>query len=166
MSIIGIVASERQTNQIKKLINQENTKIELISINPKSIENIKNIKFEIIVMQDTLEKLKENQKYIAEILKKVKYLLLNADIEIKPEIFENINAKILTYGLKQKSTITISSVEENQVIVSIQRAFKSLDGKIIEQQEVPVELIKNGTKELYNSLVKTVIINVCTVKNR
>ena len=75
MSNIGIVASERQTKQIKKQINQENIKIELISINPKSIENIKNIKFEIIVIQDTLEKQKENKKYIIEMLKNAKYLL-------------------------------------------------------------------------------------------
>ena len=166
MSIIGIVASERQTNQIKRLINKENTKIELISINPKSIENIKNIKFEIIVMQDTLEKLKENKKYIIEMLKNAKYLLLNADVTIKEEIFKNINAKILTYGLKQKSTIITSSIEENQVIISIQRAFESLEGKIVEQQEIPVELIKNGTKDLYNALIKIAIINICTAKSR
>ena len=166
MSIIGIVASERQTNQIKKQINSENVKTELISINPKSIENIKNIKFEIIVIQESLDKLKNNQLKMIELLRNAKYLLLNADITKNEELFQNINAKILTYGLKQKSTITTSSIEENQVIVSIQRAFESFDGKIIEQQEVPVELIKNGTKDLYNSLIKIAIINICAAKNR
>jgi hypothetical protein len=166
MYIIGIIASARQTNEIKKEISKENFKCEVICINSKSIENIKNVKFEILIMQDSLEKLKENQKYVKEILKNTKYLLLNTDIIINEDIFKDASVKILTYGLKQKSTITASSIEEKQVVVSIQRAFKDLKGKIIEQQEVPVEPTKNSTKNLYNSLIKIAIINIFDVEKR
>ena len=160
MSVIGIIASERQTNQIKKEIAKENFKTELICINPKSIENIKNVKFEILIIQDALEKLKEREKYIRKILENVKYVFLNADINIDEDIFENINTKILTYGLKQKSTITVSSIGEKQIIISIQRAFKNLEGKLIEQQEIPVAITKKSAKDLYNVLIKTSIINI------
>lgn len=166
MSIIGIIASERQTNQIKKEIEQDGLRVEVVCINPKSIENIKKIKFEILVIQDSLEKLTEKQEYISETLKNAKYLLLNTDITISEDIFKDINAKILTYGLKRKATITASSIEENQAIISIQRAFKDLNGNIVEQQEIPVDLIKNSAKKLYNSLIKTAIINLIDVKNR
>lgn len=165
MSIIGIIANERQTNQIKKEIENENFKLEVICIDYRSIENVKKIKFEILVIQDSLDKLKEKQNNIKEILKNSKYLLLNTDISINEDIFKDINVKILTYGLKQKSTITTSSIRERQIIVSIQRAFKDIRGRVIEQQEIPAELIKNSTKDLYNSLIKIAIINILGTQN-
>ena len=165
MSIIGIIASERQANQIRKEIKEE-LEIELISINYKSIENIKNLKFEIVIIQDSLEKLKENQELVKEILKETKYLLLNTDITINEDIFKDINAKILTYGLKQKSTVTVSSIGEKQIIISIQRAFKNIKGKMIGEQEIPVNLGKNSTRDLYNSIIKTAIINIFSTESR
>ena len=166
MSIIGIIASQRQTNEIKKEIEKENLKLELICINNKSIENIKNVKFEILIIQDSIQKLNKNQEQIKDILKNTKYLLLNTDLSIEEEIFKDIKAKILTYGLKQKSTITASSIGEKQIIVSIQRAFENFSGKIIEQQEIPVELTKNSTRDVYNCLIKIAIINILGAKNR
>lgn len=165
MSIIGIIASERQANQIRKEI-KEDLEIELISINYKSIENIKNVKFEIVIIQDSLEKLKEKQELVKEILKETKYLLLNTDITINEDIFKEINAKILTYGLRQKSTVTVSSIGEKQIIISIQRAFKNIKGKMIGEQEIPVNLGKNSTRDLYNSIIKTAIINIFSTESR
>ena len=164
MSIIGIITSHRQTNQIKKEIEKENIKVEAVCINSESIKNVKNIKFEILIIQENIEQ--QDEKHIVEILKNTKYLLLNTDIIINENIFKDINIQILSYGLKQKATITPSSIEQNKIIISIQRAFKDLEGNIIEQQEIPVNLIKNDTKNLYNSLIKTAIINILDVKNR
>ena len=161
MSIIGIVASQRQTNEIKRQIKQEESKVELISINYKSIENIKNIKFEILVIQDSLEKLQEKKEYLREIIRNTKYLLLNADIIINKDIFKNINLKTITYGLKQKSTIIASAIGEKQVVISIQRCFKNINNNIVEQQEIPVEVIRKTSKDLYNTLIKISIINIC-----
>ena len=45
MSIIGIISSQNQTNQIKKEIKKENIKVEAICINSKSIENIRKGEF-------------------------------------------------------------------------------------------------------------------------
>lgn len=165
MSIIGIIASEGQVNQIRKEL-KKNLEVELISINYKSIENIKNIKFKIVIIYDSIEKLKEKQFYVKEILKETKYLLLNKDITINEEIFKDMNANILTYGLKQKSTITVSSIGEKQIIISIQRAFKNIKGKMISEQEIPINLRKNNLMDLYNSIIKIAIINLLSTKNR
>ena len=112
MSIIGIIADEKQVNQIKKQMRKEDLNIEFVCINYKSIENLRNIKFEILIIQDLIDKLKEETKYIKNIIKNSKYILLNSDINISEENFKDINLKILTYGLKQKATITMSSIEE------------------------------------------------------
>ena len=153
MSIIGIIAKEKRVNQIKKQIQKENLNIEFVCINNKSIKNLRNIKFEIFIIEDSLMKLQENKEYIKDIMKKAKYILLNSDINISEENFKDVELKILTYGLKQKSTITISSVKQEKILISIQRAFKNLNEKIIEQKEVPVELDVNSDKNIYNLLI-------------
>ena len=143
---IGVVANSSNVKQIKKDII-ENLKSEVISINSKSIENVKNIKFETIIIQDLMENLKDKTIYLKEILKNTKYILLNSDLIIDSEIFENVRAQIITYGLKQKSTITMSSIEDNPAIISIQRSFKNLKGEIIEQQEIPIKINENQAKK-------------------
>jgi len=163
MFIIGIIANSAQAKQIEKEIKQENIKI--IWINNKSIENVKNITFEIIIMQNLEEKLKENNESLKKILKNSRNILLNTDISIDSKIFEITKAQIITYGLKQKSTITTSSIEENQTIVSIQRAFKNVKGQVVERQEIPTELNKKGINNIYITLIKTAIINIQGVKN-
>ncbi len=159
MSIIGIIASSSQAKQIKREIS-EIVNAEIIWINSKSVENIKNIKFEIIIIQSLSEQIKENKLALKTILKNSRYLLLNTDLNFDPVIFEVTKSKIITYGLKQKATITVSSVEEKQAMVSIQRGFENLQGKIIERQEIPIKLQENASKKIYNSLIKTTIINI------
>jgi len=164
MFIIGIIASGVQVKQIKKEIEQENLNAKVIWINAKSIENIRNIKFEIVIMQNLSEKLKDKKINLKKILKNSKYLLLNTDLIIEQEMFEGINAKIITYGLRQKATITTSSIEEKLTIVSIQRAFENLQGELIEMQEIPTQLKNKGVNNIYNSLIKTAIINIYGTK--
>ena len=160
MFIIGMIANGVQVKQIRKEIELENFNIKVIWINTKSIENIKNIKFQIIIIQNLSEKLKEKKIDLKNILKNSKYVLLNTDSIIEQEMFEGINAKIITYGLKQKATITTSSIEEKHTVVSIQRAFENLQGELIEMQEIPAQLKRKGINNIYNSLIKTAIINV------
>ena len=59
MSFIGIIASEKQVNEIKKIILKQDKErqLQIIAINSKSIENILNIKFETIIIMDSVEKL-------------------------------------------------------------------------------------------------------------
>ena len=165
MSIIGIIAKEKRVKQIKKQIQKEKLNIEFVCINNKSIKNLRNIKFEIFIIEDSLMKLQENKEYIKDIMKNAKYILLNSDINISEENFKDLDLKILTYGLKQKATITISSIKEEKILISIQRAFKNLNEKTIEPKEVPVELDVNIDKNMYNLLIKLAIMELISGKD-
>lgn len=162
MSIIGIVGGQKQINQLKKEIEKDikGIKVEIVSINPNCIENVKNIKFDITIVCETIEVLKGKEKYVKDIFSNSKYLILNADTNIENSILKDINIKIITFGLNQKSSFTVSSIKENEIIICIQRAFKNLEGNMVETKEVKRLLTKNNIKNIYYSLIKEAIINI------
>lgn len=58
------------------------------------------------------------------------------------DIYQNIHADcIITYGLSSKNSVTISSIDEDELLVSIQRELLNIADKVIEQQDFPVETI-------------------------
>ena len=166
MSFIGMFAKQRETKQIKKEIETKDLKIEIIPINNKSIENVKNVKYDIIIIIDELEDLKDKEKYITNTLKNSKYLILNSDIKFDIGIIKDVNIRTITYGLNQKATITASSIGESDMIVCIQRAFKDINNNTIEQKEVRRKIEKSDIKNIYNTLIKEAIINIYSAKNR
>ena len=128
MSLIGIIAKKKDIKEIK---NNLDIVYEVIEINNKSIENLKNIKFEQIIINKDLVLNKQEEEYIKKIINATKYIIINADINI--QILNNIEIdkplKIITYGFNSKSTISISSVKEDYIILSIQREIEKLKGK-------------------------------------
>ena len=122
MPFIGIVAKESDSNFIKNKITKKSkkTNFEVININKKSIENIKNIKFEVIVINDEIKELLNNSKYLEEIIKKAKYLIINSDIIDNLDFLSflvNSATNIITYGLNKKATITISSIKSENILI-------------------------------------------------
>ena len=69
MSFIGVVAGKKCFENIKKKISEElkDESINFIQINLRSIENIKNIKFETIIIEDNIEKFKNNKNTLEKI---------------------------------------------------------------------------------------------------
>ena len=157
MPLIGIIAKKKDIQAIKSEINNSN--IEIIEITGDSIENIKNIRFdEIIFMHDI--KLKEaTYKYMSEIISKVKYLIVNGDLET--EILQEIEIKkpikLITFGFNQKATITISSVKEDKIIVYLQRNIEKSTKEIVEPQEKEIKISNQTSKKIYNNLVVFII---------
>ena len=69
----------------------------------------------------------KKKKEIRKIISSCKYLVLNHDIEIENSIIEDLDLTIITYGFNGKSTFTISSIEENNLIICLQRIiFKKI----------------------------------------
>ena len=155
MPFIGIIAKENDSNFIKNEIakNSKLNKFEIININLKSIENIKNIKFDILVVNENIENLLKHSKYLEDIISKSYYIIVNSDIKNNLSLLKQSRANIITYGFNAKATITISSIKEENTMLCIQRSIKGVNENLIEEQEINIKIKKNNVKKLYNVLV-------------
>lgn len=142
MAFIGVIADSKHEMQIKRILesklNSPNKAYTIVVINDKSISNVKNIRFETILIMDLRSVLGEMDS-LKEILKNVKYLILNADLENNIEEIKNIELNIITFGFNSKATITASSVEDN-FIICLQRKLITLQQETIEPQELKVDI--------------------------
>ena len=150
--LIGIVARKKDIKDIKRKLGEN---YELIELNSESIKNLKNIKFDEIIYNKDINLTEEEYKFMREIINKTKYILINSDEKIK--IPENILIKIITFGFNSKSTIMISSVKENYIIISVQREIEKLNGDIIENQEKKIEIEQNKKSSIYNEIINFLI---------
>lgn len=141
MPFIGIISEENQENCIRREIlnNLDLRESSVLFIKEKSIEDILNIEFETIVIARKFEKIEE----LKELLKKSKYIIVNSDIETNLKILEDIEASIITYGFNSKATITASSVGDDEILLCIQRNITNNKGKVLEPQEIKVDMIEN-----------------------
>ena len=155
MPLIGIVAKKKDIQAIKNELKENN--VEIIQITKQCVKNLKNITFEEVIFLEDISLNSDEYKYMNEIISKGKYIIFNSDIEIK--ILKQIEIqkpiKCITFGFNSKSTITISSVKDEKVIVCIQRDIEKINGKIIEIQEK--EILSKNTKKIYNNLVVFII---------
>lgn len=141
MSIIGIVSEENVENCIRRSLLEklELRESSVLFLKEKSIENIKNIKFETIILAREFK----HPKILKKIIENTPYLIINSDLEGNLELLENIQATVITYGFNSKATITASSVEEEEIMLCIQRAMEEKSAKVIEPQEIKIPLIEN-----------------------
>lgn len=141
MPFIGIVINENVEKSINKKIEDclEIKEENLFNIKEKNIENIKNIHFETILLT---RKFKDEEN-LKKLIEKTNYLIVNTDIKENLNMLKNIKANIITYGFNSKATITTSSVEDEEIIICIQRAIQDIDGKIIEPQEIKMPIYEN-----------------------
>ena len=162
MTIVGVISENQRFEILKNMIqkNSNKNKIELININRKSIENLKTIKFDIIVIMNSLEKLEKDVTKIEEICKNVKYLIINSDIEQNYEGLINIKSNIITCGLNQKSTVTFSSITDENMLISIQRGVRNREGKLIEVGEYNVKINPDIRTKLNEILVAFILENL------
>ena len=150
MAFIGVIAGKHDT-QIKRVLdsnlNSPNKEHTIIIINEKNIDNIKNIRFETILVI-TLEEITKKKEIINELFENTKYLVINADIDIDSlEIINNMKLNVITFGFNQKATVTASSVEEN-LMICLQRKIINVNKKVLEPQEI---VIKITNKKLLNN---------------
>lgn len=153
MAFIGVISDSKSEKTIselleKKLGNHNN----IIVINSKSVENIKNIKFETVLILNNNKIIEENSNAFSKIIKNSRYLILNADIELQLKMEEYIELNIITFGFNPKSTITASSVEEN-ILICIQRNLKDINNKMLEQQEIKISFFEENIGINTNNLI-------------
>ena len=133
MPFIGIVSEENVESCIRKQLEKLDFKeSNILFLKEKSIENIKNITFETIIITKEFK----NEEMLKKLIQKAKYVIINSDIE-------GINAEVVTYGFNSKATITASSVEEDEIMLCLQRNLKTKNGKNLEPEEIRVPLYEN-----------------------
>ena len=155
MAFIGVISESKNEMQIKRFfdnnLNSKHKEHTIIVINDKNIENIKNIRFETILIT-SLENI-TNKNKINDLLMNLQYLIISADIDNKGiELNNNIKINVITFGFNPKATITASSVED-ELMMCIQRKIYKINGKAIEPQELKENMISKKTSQnAHNSM--------------
>lgn len=157
MSFLGIIANQKHEEYMKKIISKYIPIDYIIFINDKNINNMKNIKFNVIVMDKNIKK----NEILKNILKHSRYVVLNSDMKIDEGLLENLNLEVITYGFNSKATFTISSVEENKIIICLQRIIKNIYGNQYEPQEFEIIQEENREKSL---MIATKILSIMMEK--
>ena len=155
MAFIGIIAESKNEAQIKRILdnnlNSPNKEHTVVIINDKSIDNIRNIRFETILVIN-LDEMTEKKEILNELFKNTKYLVINSDIDNNLEIINNIKSNVITFGFNQKATITASSVEES-LMLCLQRKIIDINKNVLEPQEIQVKILnKKMSNNTNNSM--------------
>lgn len=155
MTFIGVISDHKSFERIKE--NLRKKELEVIHINKKSIENIKNIKFEMLVIDSDLEIFNKEKNIIEQLCINSKYLIINTDINSKFKISDKSKANIITYGLNQKATVTISSITDTNILIYLQRNIKNIKDKTIEVGEKQIKLDPKSKLKTYEILIIYII---------
>ena len=160
MSVIGIITQnnniiETEENINKYPINLENT----IIINEENAENILHVKFDIVVIYEDIKP----TATIRKVLNGTKYLIINADYKNNLELVnQDTEAYVITYGFKSKSTITIISNENDEIILEIQREIEDINKQKIDPQEIKIER-KFGKKRIYEEIAIKILKKIAKI---
>lgn len=146
MSFIGFCVDKKQENIVEQEL-KKSTLNPAIAINIKSIDNIKNVKFETVILNHNVKKLQEKEEF-KKIIANAKYILVNSD-EVDLSILQDLNAISITYGFNGKATVTMSSIEDEELILCLQRNVKTLQNKIIEPQEIRIDMQQYAMTDKY-----------------
>lgn len=160
MSFIGVVAGKKCFENIKKKILEElkQEDINFIQINLRSIENVKNIKFETIIIEDNKEKFKEHQEILEKICNNTQYLVINTDKNLNEKHIDR--KKCITYGLNQKANVTVSSISDTDILVYWQKNLKNKAGKTIEIEERRIKNEQKGRLQTYEILIIDILSRI------
>ena len=142
MFFVGIITNQKNETYIKNELVRKMPLENIIFINDKNISNVKNIKFETIIIDAKIK----NKFELRKILSNAKYIILNSDIELDINILNDLNLVVITYGFNNKSTFSVSSITENSMIICLQRIIFGKNEKKYEPQEYEVKLQKNFDK--------------------
>lgn len=160
MPFIGVFAKENDNNFIKNEINRNSkiNKFEIININSKSLENLKNIKFDVFVIKENILELINNSNYIKNIINNSNYIILNTDLNNEALITRK--ERIITYGFNTNSDISVSSIKDENIMICVQNKIKSMNEKIIEEQEVIIKVKRHNINKLYNIMVVFTVLSI------
>lgn len=140
MHTIGVISKDIE------LINELIEIGKVMIITNENIDKYVEQNIDILIIEEKIEENKELEL----LCNQSKFIMLQDSINLEIKLKKNIS--VVTFGFNHKSTVTISSVDNEKVIMCIQRRIKGLRNKVIEPQEIVIE-----NKDEYN-------INRCIIK--
>lgn len=149
MIYIGFISKNKNIELVKELNN-----LEVQAINIKSEKDIENKKIDILVIEDCLI----DKKVINNILNNIKYLIIQDNInDLQLELDREIN--VITFGFNHKSTVTISSRTEDNIVICIQRTINRINNKEIQPQEIKIENLNkyNINKYIIKKIIEEIL---------
>lgn len=153
MYFVGIITENKSKKYINKIISEQvkSKKFQIIYITEKNVENMKNIRFDTIVINKKVEWIENLQNNLSN----TKYIIINSDINLNLNLLKETNFQVINYGFNSKATITLSSNTEDSVQICIQRNILNKKENI-EQQEI--SLLKNQNTDIYDIMLLTSVL--------
>ena len=163
MTFIGIVSSKNSLFGIEKFIEANlSIKHEFIYINNDTIQNIKNVMFETVIILDTKDILDRIEE-LKTVLNKTKYIIINSDLKENLQVLQDLDLNVITFGFNNKATITASSVQEESALICIQRNMLSKNKIEIEPQEIKIDI--NNEDNMYEIMGAIAVLLIYNEKN-
>ena len=144
MKIIGVVSNNIE--MINRLI--KNYK-DIVIITNENAKKYLNCEIQVLVIEEKLVK----DKYLEKLCEKSNYVILQDNINLSINLKKDTN--IITYGFNHKSTVTVSSNDEEKLSICIQRTIKKLDNTAIEPQELIIK--KEDENNINEKIIEKII---------
>lgn len=144
MFCIGIISKDIEL--INELISMNN---KVIIITKNNVNKYLNKKIDLLVIEKKILKNKELEL----LCNNSNYILLEDNVNLNVKLKNKVN--IITFGFNHKSTVTISSINNENIIICIQRNIKSLRNINIEPQEMIIE--KTDKYNINTDIIKKII---------
>ena len=104
MSFIGVITNPKNEGYIQSMLADIFPTKNLQFICDKNIQNMRNIYFEVLL----IDKMIKEKVSLKKVISHTKYIILNSDLNIGDKLLENLDLTVITYGFHNKSTISIS----------------------------------------------------------
>lgn len=144
MTFIGIIANQKEYEMIKKKLEKQSRQdtLNIILIHEANIQNLQNIRFDILIIHEKMS-IRKHIKAFEKICQNLYGLLINFDKNKNLEIFNGHPMTVITYGLNHKCTVTASSIQEDSIMVALQREILTRRGTLQEMEEKRIERIED-----------------------
>ena len=156
MAFIGILTDSSHEPYLKQNLSEIIKHNQILFLTQESLKNVKNIKFQVIILG---KKITKQQQELRQLLEKTQYLIFNADRTENTEILKDLSFHLITYGFNSKATITASSVEEQKIMIYLQRGIKNIEGRSIEPQEIEISLEKEADSYAVTDMISLQILS-------
>lgn len=116
-----------------ELINELIEYNKIIIVNEENVNKYINEEIDMLIIEDEIVK----SKYLEQLCNHSKYILLQDNVNLNIKLEKNSN--VITFGFNHKSTVTVSSISEEKIVICVQREIKSFKNKSIEPQELTIK---------------------------